>query len=87
MACTSRASPVFLVSLVCLVYLVEPDRPDRPNRPNEQNRLVERMLDRGAGRRECERFAQAEQNHFQRHVEIEVPRGALLGHFNLTEQV
>ena len=60
----SRTSPVFLVSLVCLVYLVEPDRPDRPNRPNEQDRLVERMLDRGAGWGKCERVAQTEQNHF-----------------------
>ncbi len=45
------------------------------------------MLGKTASRCKCERIAQAEQNYFQRHVEIEVPRGALLGHFNLTEQV
>ena len=32
-------------------------------------------------------FAQAEQDRFQRHVEVEVPRGLLFGQFNLTEQV
>ena len=98
----SRGSPVSLVSLVCLVSLVHlvelvslvqpnrrdrPERPDRPNRPNEQDRLAARILGRSSSWRECERVAQAEQDHFQRHVEIEVPRGALLGHLNLTEQV
>jgi hypothetical protein len=49
--------------------------------------MSDRLLGRGSSWRECERVAQAEQDHFQRHVEVEVPRGALLGHLNLTEQV
>src|SRR5678815_2457694 len=53
----------------------------------KDTRLAARILGRGSSWRECDCVAQAEQDRLQRHVEIEVPRGALLGQLNLTEQV
>jgi hypothetical protein len=52
----------------------------------KDTRLAARILGRGSSWRDCDRFAQAEQDHFQSHMEIEVACGALLGHFNLAEQ-
>lgn len=60
---------------------------DKNNQTNPRNKRNKSVLGGQWDGRCGQRIAQAEQDHFQRHVEVEVPSGSLLGQFNFTEQL